>query len=196
MLLSHTKTSVPIAGIPLLSRGAHRDPRHGACFMEFASLLAGERWSDHPRCTHPVLGGLARAVNDLSSDDGRQRLTPHVPDVIGLRASEPRVTAALVLACADAGLACSPRDRRLRTARREALYRLHATRRPGRASRWWLRVTDRNVRVAGAAAAAHTATLVAAFGDEALRRLLLQMVDGARLLTGSCDEPVMSSYVA
>ena len=34
--------------LPILSRGKHRSPRKGACFMEFASLLAGERWSDHP----------------------------------------------------------------------------------------------------------------------------------------------------
>jgi len=28
--------------------------------MEFASYLAGERWSDHPACTHPLLAVLAR----------------------------------------------------------------------------------------------------------------------------------------
>ena len=33
--------------------GRHRNPRKGACFMEMASFLAGERWSDHPQCTHP-----------------------------------------------------------------------------------------------------------------------------------------------
>jgi hypothetical protein len=32
---------------PILSPGKHRNPRTGACFMELASLLAGERWSDH-----------------------------------------------------------------------------------------------------------------------------------------------------
>ena len=30
--------------------------------MEFASFLAGERWSDHPACTHPLLAGVARDV--------------------------------------------------------------------------------------------------------------------------------------
>ena len=40
--------------VPILSRGKHRNPRKGACFMEMASYLAGERWSDHPRCTHPL----------------------------------------------------------------------------------------------------------------------------------------------
>ena len=41
--------------LPVLSRGKHRNPRKGACFMELASYLAGERWSDHPACTHPLL---------------------------------------------------------------------------------------------------------------------------------------------
>ena len=46
--------------LPVLSRGKHRNPRKGACFMELASFLAGERWSDHPACTHPLLAALAR----------------------------------------------------------------------------------------------------------------------------------------
>jgi hypothetical protein len=75
-------------GLPVLSRGRHRSPRRGACFMEFASVLAGERWSDHPSCTHPLLGQLARRVNDLISDDGRQGLAPLVPSVVGRRGND------------------------------------------------------------------------------------------------------------
>lgn len=75
-------------GIPVLSRGRHRTPRRGACFMELASLLAGERWSDHPSCTHPLLGQLARRVNDHTSDDGRQELTPLIPSVVGRRGND------------------------------------------------------------------------------------------------------------
>jgi hypothetical protein len=70
-------------GVPVLSRGRHRSPRRGACFMEFASFLAGERWSDHPACTHPLLAQLARRVNDLTSDAGRQELVPLIPSVVG-----------------------------------------------------------------------------------------------------------------
>jgi hypothetical protein len=75
-------------GVPVLSRGRHRTPRRGACFMEFASMLAGERWSDHPSCTHPLLGQLARQVNDHTSDGGRQELTLLVPSVVGRRGNE------------------------------------------------------------------------------------------------------------
>lgn len=71
--------------LPLLARGRHRSPRRGACFMELASYLAGERWSDAPRCTDPMLAALARMINDSMSDDARPRLAPLVPAVVGVR---------------------------------------------------------------------------------------------------------------
>jgi hypothetical protein len=77
------RTSTLPDGMPVLSRGKHRTPKRGACFMELASLLAGEPWSDHPACTHPLLAQLARHVNDLTTDDGRRLLTPLIPSVVG-----------------------------------------------------------------------------------------------------------------
>lgn len=145
--------------------------------MELASLLAGEQWSDHPRCTHPVIAAVARAVNDLSSDDGRAQLTRLVPDVIGLRDADPTVTAALLLYCADTGLASMPQDRWLRAAHGEAMHRLAVVRRGGRGRRTWLRVTDRDVRSTGVTTATRAAAVVAALGDDALRRLLMGAVD-------------------
>jgi hypothetical protein len=59
--------------------------------MEFASFLAGERWSDHPSCTHPLLARLARMVNDYTSDAGRQHLVPLIPSVVGLTSDDVRV---------------------------------------------------------------------------------------------------------
>ena len=79
--------------MPVLSRGKHRSPRKGACFMELASYLAGEPWSDHPRCTHPLLAVLARAVNDHVSDATRPRLAPLIPHVIGLSGDVPELDA-------------------------------------------------------------------------------------------------------
>ena len=90
--------------LPILSRGKHRNPRKGACFMELASLLAGERWSDHPACTHPLLAAVARRVNDATSDAGRQRLAELVPSVIGLTGQDPRIDAAIALECATMAL--------------------------------------------------------------------------------------------
>ncbi len=82
-------TTVPDS-LPVLSPGAHRRRRDGGCFMEWVSLLAGERWSDHPSCTHPLLAHLARSVNDQLGDAQRQRLVPLIPDVIGLTSDDPR----------------------------------------------------------------------------------------------------------
>lgn len=86
-------------GMPILSAGRHRNPRQGACFMEFASYLAGERWSDHPACTHPVLAALARDVNDLTGDEARNGLSGHIHRVVGLNgadSAESRELAAVI----------------------------------------------------------------------------------------------------
>ena len=82
------KSSPVPDGVPVLSRGSHRSPRRGACFMEFASFLAGERWSDHPSCTHPLLAQLARQVNDQISDADRQQLVPLIPIAVGRRGDD------------------------------------------------------------------------------------------------------------
>ena len=98
-------------GVPVLSRGRHRSSRKGACFMEMASFLAGERWSDHPECTHPVLATLARCVNDMLDETHRQRLVMMIPEVVGLNPDDPRVTTALVLTTARAALPVAAEER-------------------------------------------------------------------------------------
>jgi hypothetical protein len=95
-LMSSPQTKLPEL-FPMLSRGKHRSPRKGACFMEMASYLAGERWSDHPRCTHPLLAQLARLVNDHTSDARRPQLAELIPSVIGLTSDDPRVDARIAL---------------------------------------------------------------------------------------------------
>lgn len=97
--------------VPVLSRGRHRrNGARGGCFMEFASFLAGERWSDHPKCTHQLLAALARAVNDCTTDAGRARLVPLIPDVVGLNPTDPRAAAAIALHCARTALAVVPAE--------------------------------------------------------------------------------------
>ena len=97
--------------VPVLSRGKHRNPRKGACFMELASFMAGERWSDHPACTHRLLASLARQVNDATTDAGRSRLAPLVPDVIGLTSEDPRVDVRIALRSATAALPVAAAER-------------------------------------------------------------------------------------
>lgn len=104
--------------VPVLSRGRHRRPRQGACFMEFASYLAGERWSDHPACTHPLLAFLARGVNDFTSDRGRQSLAVLIPEVVGLDDDSIALDAAISLRAAvtPIGVVAEARQRGLAVA--------------------------------------------------------------------------------
>ena len=97
--------------VPVLSRGKHRSPKGGACFMELASYLAGERWSDRPTCTHPLLGEVARNVNDRTSDSARPLLSPLIPEVIGLTSEDPRADARIALHCALRALPVAQAER-------------------------------------------------------------------------------------
>ncbi len=97
--------------MPVLSRGKHRSPKKGACFMELASYLAGEPWSDHPACTHPLLASLARDVNDHVGDHARTRLAPLIPEVIGLTGNDPRVDAWIAREAALAALPITASER-------------------------------------------------------------------------------------
>jgi hypothetical protein len=72
--------------------------------MELASLLAGERWSDRPACTHPLLAAVARHVNDHTSNAGRQRLTNLIPSVIGLTGDDLHIDARIALGSATMAL--------------------------------------------------------------------------------------------
>ncbi|CAN5517516.1 hypothetical protein BH10ACT6_BH10ACT6_01430 [soil metagenome] len=103
-------TSIPQL-VPTLSAGRHRSARTGACFMEFASFLAGERWSDSPQCTDPVLATLARAVNDTMSDARRSELVADIPRVIGLRGDELRLGLVVALRAATSALPVANMER-------------------------------------------------------------------------------------
>src|SRR5262245_65252133 len=79
--------------------------------MELASYMAGEPWSDHPECTHPALAALAREVNDYTTDEGRHRLAPMVPSVIGLNSDDPALEIDIALRAATAALPIAAEDR-------------------------------------------------------------------------------------
>jgi hypothetical protein len=97
--------------VPTLSAGRHRSARRGACFMEFASFLAGERWSDSPECTDPVLATLARAVNDTMGDGRRGELITDIPRVIGLRGDTLRLGLVVALRAASVALPVASMER-------------------------------------------------------------------------------------
>jgi hypothetical protein len=108
--MSNTAPQLPDM-LPVLSRGKHRKPSKGACFMELASYLAGQRWSDHPACTHPLLASVARLVNDHTSDEGRPRLAELIPSVIGLTGDDLHIDALIALRCATIAVPVVAADR-------------------------------------------------------------------------------------
>ena len=68
-----------------LKHGKHHDPADGMCAMEAAAYMAGEPFTDHPRCVSRVIGAFMRSWNDsLPDDETRTRiLGPLVPLTIG-----------------------------------------------------------------------------------------------------------------
>lgn len=106
-----TSTSPP-AGLPVLEAGAHRDAEAGSCLMEYVSVLAGEKFTDRPRCTHPALAAVAWQVNDAVSSTARQQLGTRAVTLIGLGREVGVEVRPLVLATiARAGLAIDPANR-------------------------------------------------------------------------------------
>ena len=103
--------TTPPTFLPTLSAGRHRNPKHGACLMEYASFLAGERWSDHPACTDRVLATLARGVNDLVSSRTRDSLLVLVPRIVGLKSTDRRLALRLALSAASAALPVASMER-------------------------------------------------------------------------------------
>lgn len=152
--------------VPILSRGRHSNPRRGACFMEYASLLAGAGWSDHPDCTHPLLALVAREVNDEISDAARVELVPMIPSVIGLSPTDPRFPPALVTRCIHLVLpVVSPQFRQILT---DAARRVDG---PGSAA-------QAPLAIAGTIRA--VTDFRAPYGDRLLLRLLTDAIDLAR----------------
>src|SRR4051812_8185783 len=75
--------------LPVLSRGKHKNPTKGACFLEYTSLLAGEAFSDSPACVDRELAAVLRHANDLLADADRPRLVPLLGRAVGLVARPP-----------------------------------------------------------------------------------------------------------
>src|SRR4051812_29065361 len=81
-------TPVPDA-MPMLNRGKQRNPSRGACFMKYTALLAGEPFTDQPRCVDGELAAVLRGANDLLSDADRRLLVPLLGRAIGLGVEPP-----------------------------------------------------------------------------------------------------------
>src|SRR3954453_4127352 len=88
--------AIPAAGpgavpdaMPVLSRGKHKNPSRGACFMEYTALLAGEPFTDAPRCVDRELAAVLRHANDPLPDAARPRLPPLLGRSMGVAGRPP-----------------------------------------------------------------------------------------------------------
>lgn len=87
-----------------IARGRHASPDEGACVLELVSMLAGERFSDRPRCVDPVLAAFLRSFNDRLGYAERQRLVAYAPRLVGTRAGRARRRERLAMCLAFTGL--------------------------------------------------------------------------------------------
>jgi hypothetical protein len=123
-------------GLPVLAAGKHLAPEDGVCVMEYVSVLAGERFTDRPRCTDLGLALLAQMVNDAVSDSGRHLLAPVAADLSVLGPADAVTEARLVLTTLVRAGELVGGTHRLRRAERRARGRLDALARSGPAGRW------------------------------------------------------------
>jgi hypothetical protein len=182
-------TCVP-DGIPVLTTGSHRKPDRGSCVMEYVSVLAGERFSDHPGCTDPALAVLARGVNDTIGALTRRELAELAPELIRTHRPNRRTPAVLVACCARAGLTVTPSDKGLRRMRARAERRLARLDRRGAR---WVPPTPGSGRILVSRAFARTTTVLFSHVDGAARdRALLDLLkDGITCCRVLAREPEM-----
>ncbi len=85
-----------------LAVGKHDKPTQGMCVMEMASLLAKEKFSDHPTCVNEVITRSAQRVNDSVSEADRQRLKKLLPRIMRCRRTgdDKRINVRLAIYCA------------------------------------------------------------------------------------------------
>jgi hypothetical protein len=72
-----------------LKAGGH-SPDSTFCVMEAVAYVAGEDWSDHPKCACPIISAFLRSWNDgLPSDAERDRLLKSlIPRLVNTRSTK------------------------------------------------------------------------------------------------------------
>jgi hypothetical protein len=148
--------------------------------VEVTAALAGGRWTDRPDAVDPMLAAVARAVNDASSDAGRNALLPIAPWlVIHPRVGAQATVAAVVALAGRTALGAATGVHADRLARE--LAAVLAAPGQGQRSGWWQRHRQHRhaVRVMRRAV-----TLLGRQddGDGLLRALLFEVVNAVRLL--------------
>jgi len=71
------------AGTITLDHGSHNEFEEGHCSMEVVSWLAGEGFTDAPKCASPILTRYTIRLNDRWDAEQRQTLAPFLPRMVG-----------------------------------------------------------------------------------------------------------------
>lgn len=66
-----------------LTKGASNYPEYGACIMQAIDWLEYGRFSDRPHCVSPVIRDICVIINDVLSEEARQKLINYIPLLIG-----------------------------------------------------------------------------------------------------------------
>ncbi len=66
-----------------LQKGSHDAASKEMCLLEAVAFVAGEPWSDNPKCASPLLADYGRRLNDRLSHALRQELKPLIPMLVG-----------------------------------------------------------------------------------------------------------------
>ena len=149
--------------------------------MEYTALLAGQRFNDHPRCTHRALAELARQINDHVTASARSSLITRAPALAAIGPDEAGVADAVVDAVVDALWQHAPNSVFLLRRTRKRVQ-LHERDIPGR-SRWG---RQRDLTLAYHLTHVGLCRLERSTGDPAVRdRILLGVLD--RALTNCTD---------
>jgi hypothetical protein len=82
-----------------LDVGNHPEEGRG-CVMNWVARFAGEKVTDHPVCTSPVLTAFAIAFNDGVDQAPRDRLVPFIPRLVGT-SGDPEADAVRVWLATD-----------------------------------------------------------------------------------------------
>ena len=66
-------------------KGSHKSIEAGMCATEMASWIAGEPWSDYPKCVSPVIASFMQSWNDdiIDDDERTALLADLVPLTVG-----------------------------------------------------------------------------------------------------------------
>jgi hypothetical protein len=72
----------------VLEFGSHESPEVGMCVMEAVAYVAGEEFSDRPKCASETIAAFMRAWNDSLNDEQRQMLRPYIRRLVGTAAGK------------------------------------------------------------------------------------------------------------